>query len=158
MDRFQKILVLLLVAAIPAGAPSSFTQPVVACFTSGSVTYRITRDVAAPDYRVRIDNNAANPYLRLRLADRAENADFVLVDDVPSGPGSPCHPAGVMKTIKIVSNEPADFIISLTDMGDAGHALYVYSNRFSHADSAALFAVLRHADTPHLAAARESQR
>jgi hypothetical protein len=148
MDRLHKILVLLLVAAIPAGAPSYFASSNAACFTSGSITYRMVQDATAPDYRVRIDDGTANPSLRLRLADRAENADFVLVDDVPGKSASSCQTAaGAIRTIKIVRNEPADLTVSLSGEGDAEHTIYVHSARFGHADGAALFAVLQYADT-----------
>ena len=148
MDRLHKTLVLLLVAAIPAGAPYYFASPVDACFTAGPVTYRISQTAPSPDYRVRIDNSATNPAFRLRLADRAENADFVLVDEFTGVPGNPCQTAGVLKSIKIVGNEPADITISLSHDANAEHALYVHSARFSHADGAALFAVLWYADSP----------
>src|SRR3954451_16169251 len=82
MDRVQKTLLLFMVVAIPAAAPPFFAtnQPSL-CFNAGTVTYQVPPSASAPDYRVRVDNAATQPDLRVALVDRAETADYVLVDD-----------------------------------------------------------------------------
>ena len=73
---------------MPAAAHSTFAPvPDSLCFASGATTYQIARNAAAPDFRIRIaDASVRAPDLRMQLVDRAEIADFVLVDDF-SGTG-----------------------------------------------------------------------
>jgi len=47
MDRIQKSLILLMVAAMPAAAPPFFAAAPALCFTSGSVTYQLAPAAAA---------------------------------------------------------------------------------------------------------------
>ena len=147
MERLHKSLILLLVAGIPAGAPSFFAASPDLCFTAGSVTYRLSQATSTPDFRVRIDNAAAHPDLLVQLVDRAEIADFVLVDDPAASAGSGCNSAGERKTVKIVPG-PADLTIALTRAAEnADFKLFVHSARVTHQDAAALYALMRHAET-----------
>lgn len=155
MDRIRNTVVLLFVAAIPAAAPPLPTKSPEVCFTAGSVTYRLSANTPSPDFRVRIDNQAARPDMRVGLVDHAELADFALVDDVATLAGNPCRTAGVLKTVVVVAaDKPADMTISLTrHADDAGLKLYVHSARVSHQDAAALFALMRHEQTTNKLAA-----
>ncbi len=147
MERLHKTLILLFVAGIPAMAPPLLAPSSDLCFTAGSVTYRLAPNAASPDYRVKIDNGAARPDLRIGLVDRAETADFTLVDDAGSVAGNACRTAGELKTIKIVAGEaPSDVTISLSRAAEgADFTLFVHSARVSHQDAASLFALMRHA-------------
>jgi hypothetical protein len=150
MERIRKSLILLL-AGIPAAAAAA-TLPFVGtpahdiCFTAGSVTYQLSPAAAAPDYRVRIDNTAARPDLKVRLVDRAELADFALVDDVGAPAGSNCATAGRLRTVKIVAGTDAsDVTIAVSqEPAEQDFALFVHSARVTHQDAAALFALMRH--------------
>jgi len=151
MDRLHKTLILLLVAGIPAAAPPFFASPPGLCFTAGSVTYQLSPSATAPDYKVKIDNAAAQPQLRIGLVDRVETADFALVDDNSGFDRNGCHSAGLIKTIKLVADGPSDLTISLTrEAADADLKLFVYSARLGHREAAALFAVMRHNQPPIL--------
>src|ERR1043166_4259346 len=111
MERLRKSLVLVLVAGLPAAAPPLDTVSPDFCVAAGSMTYRLARNAAPTDYRVRIDDKA--PDLRIALADRAETADFTLVDEPDSAPYS-CRGAGFVKSVTIVpADTPADMTISL---------------------------------------------
>jgi hypothetical protein len=158
MDRFHKFLVLLFVAGIPAAAtpflPASGPAPKVnitsfaktappLCFTAGSITYELSQNASSPDLRVSFDE-AAKPDLRVGLVDGVTTADFTLVDDVAGMDGNACAAAGLLKTIKIVGDGPADVVVRLTrDLANADFTLFVHSARFNHRDAAALFAVMR---------------
>jgi hypothetical protein len=143
MERLRKSLILCLVAAIPAAAPPVDTASTDLCFTAGPLTYRLARAAAAPDYRVRIDNEA--PDLRIALVDRDDTADFALVDDADAT-GNACQ--GLIRTVAIVpAGKPADLTIGiLRDTDDVDVTLYVHSARVTHQDAAALFALMRHLD------------
>ncbi len=145
MDRLHKTVILILVAGIPAAAPPFFTSPHPLCFTAGSITYQLSALVPTPDYRVKFDNGAAHPDLRVGLVDRVESADFALVDDVADIDRTACKSAELLKTVKIVADGASDVTISLTrDLANADFKLFVHSARFNHRDAAALLAVMRH--------------
>jgi hypothetical protein len=159
MDRFHKFLVLLFVAGIPAAAtpflPDAAPPPktnitslaktaVPLCFTAGSITYELSQNDPSPNFRVKFDDAAARPDLRIGLVDGIAAADFTLVDDVIGMDGNACNAAGLLKTVKIVGEGPSDVVISLTrDLASAEFKLFVHSARFNHRDAAALFAVMR---------------
>ena len=161
MDRLRKTFALLCIAALPAVAAPLLQSSPDLCFTAGSVTYRLTSDVPAADFRVAIDNAAARPDLRVRLVDRVETADFALTDDAGSTSGRACHAAGAVKTVATVpAGAPADITIAVArqnvtdaktdntsdaklDGAGADFALFVHSARVGHFDAAALFALIR---------------
>ena len=149
MNRFRQTLILLLVVGIPAAARSFIAGAPELCFTAGSVTYHLSSSAAAPDYRVLIDNRAPRPDLRIKLVDRAEIADFALVDDVGGVAGGACRTAGALKTVKIVSGETSpDVTISVSREADDGDfRLFVHSAHVTHQDAAALFALMRHVES-----------
>jgi hypothetical protein len=156
MDRVRITVVLFMVAALPAAAAPFFASAPDLCFTSGSTTYQLADRAAAANYRVRIDNGAAHPDLRVSLVDDAETADFSLVDDAASD-GHACRSAGIRKTVAVVpADQPAEMTISLaTAARGADFTLFVHSARVSQQDAAALFALMRYAETARqLAASR----
>jgi hypothetical protein len=142
MERFTKIIILLMIATIPAAAPRDFAASPGLCFNAGSTTFQLAPVASAPDYRVRFVPQQSNPDLRVQLVDHVEIADFALVDDFAPMPGNPCRSAGRIGTIRIVGDEaPADVSISLS-REQAEYKLFVQSARFGHRDAAALFAAL----------------
>jgi hypothetical protein len=146
MQLFQKCALLGLVAAVPAAAHALLLPTTNPCFTSGTATYRISAATQAPDYRVRIDNAAAHPDLRVGLVDQPEIADFVLVDDLDAVQGNACAVTTPPKTIRVDAGETLpDLTVSLSQIGAADASdfkLYVRSARFSQEDAAALFGVM----------------
>jgi hypothetical protein len=149
MQRFHTYALLGLVIAVPAAA-EALLPPTHPCFTSGTATYQISASAPTPDYKVRIDNRAAHPDLRIRLVDQPEIADLVLVDDVDATQGNACAASAPLKTIRIDTGEtPPDLTISLasevsvaSDIDAPDLKLYVRSARFSDEEAAALFGVM----------------
>jgi hypothetical protein len=147
MRRFQKYAILGLVAAAPAAAHALLLPtPAHSCLTSGTSTYRMSAGAETPDFRVRIDNTATRPDLRVGLVDRPEIADFVLVDDLDAAQSDAC---AAPQTIRVDAGEMLpDLTVSLgaTDVATGHDAtdfkLYVRSVRFSQEDAAALFGVM----------------
>jgi hypothetical protein len=144
----QKALLLIAGIAIPAAAHSAFAprEPEpreAACFASGAATYRIAPDAATPDFRIRIDDTVAQADLQMRLVDRAELADFVLVDDFSSA-ASACRSSTRIRTVQWQADtELPDVTVRLTaDPGPADYTIYVHSTRFSQHDAAALLAAI----------------
>jgi hypothetical protein len=146
MTQLQRVLILLMVAGIPAAAPPVPGSSPTLCLAAGSFTYRVWPNAAAADLRVKIDSRAAPPDLRIELVDSIEGADFAVVDDVGASHSGACSTSGAIKTVKAVSErEQADITISLSrDDPAADLRLYVHSTRFGHRDAAALLAAMRH--------------
>jgi hypothetical protein len=142
MQLARKLVVLLVAVGPPAVAHTYFGAAQLPCFSIGTTTYQVSSAALAPDYRVRIDGPNQRADLRVHMVDSPDGADFVLIDDVPSGPGSSCGP--LVKTIGLASGvRPADMTVGLaTDPANADYKLFVRSARFSQQDAAALFAVM----------------
>ena len=140
----QRLFLVALVIAGPAAA-HAFLSSKQACFTAGSSAYQISAGARSPDHKVRIDQQAAHPDLRIQLVDQPETADFVLVDD--AGASNACNTSTPLQTIRVDDDEKfPDLTISLSkDASAPGYKLYVLSARFSHEDAAALFGVMRQA-------------
>ncbi len=145
MDRIRKTLVLAAVLVAPAAAHSTLTAPESLCFASGAATYRISHTAPTPDYRVRIDNAATRPDLRMQLVDRPEIADFVLADDFGPAESTACRSSLPLKTVKVdtaATAMAADVTVALSaEAANPDYRIYVHSVRFSHQDAAALLAV-----------------
>jgi hypothetical protein len=151
LNRIYKVLLLTVTAAlaVPAAVHSMKAAPKQpSCFASGASTYQIVANAPAPDYRIRIDSKAANPDLRMQLVDRAEHADFVLVDDFSDGEPRTCKSSTPIRTVSLdgLAGKP-DVTVQLSDDAKgADYRLYVHSVRFSQQDAAALLAAMWKAD------------
>ncbi len=154
MERLRKSLILLLVAGIPAGAPPLDPASPL-CFTAGPMTYQVSQIARRSDFRVHVAG-AAPADLRIQLVDRAELADFVLVDDDQVSPGNACNAAGTMTSVALVAagNAPHVTIALSRNPDRADYRLFVHSARVTDAQAAALFAAMRQHDSQQVAAAR----
>ena len=148
MKRSQKSVLLGLVLVVPAAA-QAFLPPKHPCFAAGAASYQVSATAPAPDYKVKIDNRAAHPDLRMKLVEEPTAADFVLVDDLDAADGDACN-TSPLKTIRIDDAEKRpDLTISVAANLEApDFKLYVRSLRFSHEDAAALFGVMWRAAQP----------
>jgi len=138
------MLVSLAVITAPIAAHSALSTPEPLCFADGAATYRLAPAIRLPDIRVRFDNDALRPDLRMQLVDRPEIADFVLVDDYGGRPSSTCRSSIPAKTIKIdAAAKLPDVTVALsTDVAAPHYRVYVHSARFSHQDAAAFLAAM----------------
>ena len=146
MDHLQKVLILLLVAGIPAAAPPLIGSPPGLCFTVGQITYQVASGLSRADLRVKIVAPRTHPDLRIQLVRDVQSADFAVVDDFGAGDGNACTSAGVIKRVGVVADtQPSDITIALSNEPSTGDLkLYVHSARFGHRDAAALFAAVNH--------------
>jgi hypothetical protein len=146
LDRSHKLLVVLslplfLVAA--TAAPSFFPSRGGLCFSNGSATYRVSPGAAVADYRIKIDNAAERPDLRMQLVDRPETADFVFADEIGAPEGGACRSAVGIKTVKLDSGGAPDVTVAITTAHAApDYRIFVHSARHSHQDAAALLAAM----------------
>jgi hypothetical protein len=144
--RNRKVLVLLLLAVtVPATAQTfgfsigAATPPV--CLAIGEATFRIANDGARADYTVRIDPAAPSPDIRIQLAESADVADFVFVDDgdAPARclPGS----SGIKSVRTDATGRAADLVVGFaTSALPADYRIFVHSRFLAPETAAALFA------------------
>jgi hypothetical protein len=85
MDRLHKIVILVLVVGIPAAAWPLLEPATPLCFSAGPIASQLSPPPAAPDFRVRFDDGALHPNLRIAFVDSIATADFALVDDLGGG-------------------------------------------------------------------------
>jgi hypothetical protein len=145
MNRLQKSLMLIAAIAVPAAAHSTFAPaPENLCFASGATTYRIAHNAAAPDFRIKIADASAGSDLRMQLVDRAEIADFVLVDDFSGNEPVSCRSSTPIRTVTLdTDTAKPDVTVNLsTDAANADYKIYVHSVRYSQQDAAALLAAM----------------
>ena len=159
MTRIQKTLVLIAVIAVPAAAHSTFAPRQSPCFTSGATTYQLAPNASSPDYRIKIAGHAPRPDLRMQLVDRAEIADFVLVDDFGAAELGACRSSTPVRTVKLDADTHApDVTVDLSaDVAGADYKIYVHSVRFSQQDAAAMLAAMWKASQHRELAARDTR-
>jgi hypothetical protein len=144
MDRFRHTVIMLLALAAPAGAEALRSADAVPCFTAGAAAYRVSGNAEPADYTVRVDHAAGVlADLRMQFVDDPTDADFVLVDDAPGGDANACPAAADIKSIRITDDETRpDVTVSVDDGRTPDYRVYVHSAQYSHAEAAALLAVM----------------
>jgi hypothetical protein len=81
--------------------------------------------------------------LRMQFVDDPNDADFVLVDDLPGGDANACPAAAGIKSIRLADGEMRpDVTVSVDDGRTPDYRVYVNSAQYSRADAAALLAVM----------------
>jgi hypothetical protein len=154
----QRTLALIAVAAVPAAAAAHglFAPRDGLCLVSGSATYRIAQNAASPDFRVRVAGETDRADLRMQLVDRAEIADFALVDDFSGGEPGACRSAAPVRTVAVdASAKSPDVVVALSaDAAGADYRIFVHSLRYSQQDAAALLAAIWKANRRREVAAR----
>jgi hypothetical protein len=152
--RSVKLLACLaLAAAVPATAQTfgfSLAPAPQACLSIGDAAYRVTPSMLGADLTVRLDPAATAPDIRIALADSADAADFVLVDDGNAPPA--CHNGARAKRVRIdAAAATPDLVVGLAGAaGAADYRIYVRSRWLSPEAAAALFAAA-HAPARRLA-------
>jgi hypothetical protein len=143
--RTRKGLVLLLLAVTVPATAQTFgfslrsATPAV-CLAIGDVSYRIAGDGARADYTVHIDPAAAAPDIRIQLAESADAADFVFVDDGDAP--APCRygAAGIRSIRTAVTARAADLVLGFaTSATPADYRIFVRSRFLAPEAAAALF-------------------
>jgi fructose-specific component phosphotransferase system IIB-like protein len=142
----------MLAVAVPATAQTfGFTLGPTphACLSIGDASYRVTTGMLGADLTVRIDPAAAAPDIRVQLAETADEADFVFVDD---GDAQPSCGGARAKTVKIdAAASSPDLVVAFAAVtAPADYRIYVRSRWLSPEAAAALFAA-SHAPARRLA-------
>lgn len=89
--------------------------------------------------RVRFTANPAKATVRVQIIDRAEAADFAVIDGTDTAEGSACHGNQPPQLVSISHGfSSSDPVIYLTPDGPADYRIFVQSKTFSMLDAAAL--------------------
>jgi hypothetical protein len=135
----------MLAVAVPATAQSfgfSIDAPAPsACLSIGEAAFRVAGNGSRADYTVRIDPAAPMPDLRIQIAETADAADFVFVDDGDVAPRCEQGRAGI-KSVQVDTTAPApDLVVgAATSATPADYRIFVRSRWLAPDTAAALFA------------------
>ncbi len=109
------------------------------CIAISNVSVRISELPWRADLRVAFTDDPAAATVRVQIADSAEAADFVMVDDAQSAEQGACEANAATRFVAI-SADPASVapVIYLSHDGPADYRIFVRSRSFSPRDAAAL--------------------
>ncbi len=109
------------------------------CIAIGDASVQIADLPWQAQLHVSFTDDPALATVRVQIADGADAADFVVVDDVDGGETSACE-ANTMTRFVAISAAPATDapLIHLTQTGPADYRIFVRSKTFTPRDAAAL--------------------
>ena len=109
------------------------------CIAVADTSVQLTSLPWQSAHHVSFTTNPAKATVRVQIIDRAEAADFTVIDDVDTPEGSACHTSQPPQLVSISRGFSAsDPVIYLTQDGPADYRIFVQSKTFSMLDAAAL--------------------
>jgi len=109
------------------------------CIEISGTSVQIAAFAWQAQQHVSFTDNPALANARVRLTDRSDDADFVVIDDTDTAEAGACE-AGTVPQLIAISADPAgsEAIIYLSPDGPADYRIFVRSRTFSARDAAAL--------------------
>jgi hypothetical protein len=153
MLRFK--ILASVVPLIVAGvfARTEFVPATRPCVALGDMSVQIASAPWQAQLHVSFTDDPATATVRVQIADSAENADFVVIDDADSSEADTCDVNTTTRFIGIsTSPSAAEPVIYLSHDNDADYRIFVRSRTFTARDAAALI-VGAHGGHPRMAAA-----
>jgi len=109
------------------------------CIAVADTSVQLTSLPWQSAHHVSFTTNPAKATVRVQIIDRAEAADFAVIDDVDTPEGSACRTSQPPQLVSISRGFSAsDPVIYLTQDGPADYRIFVQSKTFSMLDAAAL--------------------
>ena len=109
------------------------------CIAIGDASVQISDLPWQAQLHVSFTDDPALATVRVQIADSADAADFVVVDDVDGGETSACEANGVTQFVAISASPAGDApVIHLSQTGPADYRIFVRSKTFTPRDAAAL--------------------
>lgn len=109
------------------------------CVAVADTSVQLTSMPWASGLHVSFTNNPAKATVRVQIIDRAEAADFAVIDDIDTAEGSACQTGQPPQLVSISrSFSASDPVIYLTKDDPADYRIFVQSKTFSMLDAAAL--------------------
>jgi hypothetical protein len=139
MLRFRilaSVIPLAVTAFIARGELFADARP---CITVADTSVQLTSLPWQSAMHVRFTTNPAKATVRVQIIDRAEAADFAVIDDDDTAEGGVCQSSQPPQLVSISRGFSAsDPVIYLTSDGPADYRIFVQSKTFSMLDAAAL--------------------
>jgi hypothetical protein len=109
------------------------------CIAVADTSVQLTSIPWQSSLHVSFTSNPAKATVRVQVIDRAEAADFAVIDDVDTVEGGACQSHQPPQLVSISrSFSASDPVIYLTQEGPADYRIFVQSKTFSMLDAAAL--------------------
>ena len=127
----------MLVAGLIAGGELvPGTQP---CISLSGTTLQIATAPWQPQSHVSFTDDRAAATVRVQIVERAELADFTIIDDINTVEAQSCCAGDTIKYVSVAPHASADEpVIYLSGDGGADYRIFVQSRAFSVQDAAAL--------------------
>ena len=109
------------------------------CIAIGGVSVRIASVPWQAQLHVSFTDDPAAATVRVQIVDRAEGADFAVVDDVGSAEAGACEASAATRFVAIGATVTGSApVIYLSPDGPADYRIFVQSKSFTPRDAAAL--------------------
>jgi len=109
------------------------------CIAVAETSVQLTSLPWLSSLHVSFTSNPAKATVRVQIIDRAEAADFAVIDDIDTAEGGTCQGNQPPKLVSISTSASAsDPVIYLSQDGPADYRIFVQSKTFSMLDAAAL--------------------
>jgi hypothetical protein len=139
MLRFRilaSVVPLAIAAFLARGEIFADTRP---CIAVADTSVQLTSLPWQSNLNVSFTSNPAKATVRVQVIDRAEAADFAVIDDGGNAEGNGCQSSRPPQLVSISKGFSAtDPVIYLTHDGPADYRIFVQSKTFSMLDAAAL--------------------
>lgn len=123
------------------------------CITVGDETLQIAPALSHADLHVSFTDDPAAATVRVQIADRADDADFAVVDDADGAEADACKVTPATQFVAIAAEASrAAPVIYLSHDGRADYRIFVKSRTFTAREAAALI-VGASSERRHLASA-----
>jgi hypothetical protein len=133
---FASVLPLVLVGLLSHGESAKPPQP---CITLGDISAQIAALPWQAQVKVGFTDDPALASVRVQIVDRAEIADFAMVDDLDEAETSACSASARTRHVAIATTPSiSDPLIYLSRDDGADYRIFVNSKTFSPRDAAAL--------------------
>ncbi len=134
----------LLASVLPLIAATAFARvglwPTARpCIAVGGDVVEIASAPFHADFHVSFTEDPANATVRVAVVDRAEDADFAIVDDIDMAEDGACGTTAATRWIAVTARPGhAGAVIYLSSNGPADYRVFVRSKSFTVRDAAAL--------------------
>lgn len=130
------VVPLVLAGAIAGGEFIPGERP---CISYGETTLQIATAPWQHQFNVSFTKDPSAATVRVQIVDRAELADFAVIDDVDTAENDSCSARKGATYVSIADHaNGADPVIYLSTEGNANYRVFVQSRRFTAQDAAAL--------------------
>ncbi len=127
----------LLLAGIMTGG--KFGPGARPCISLDGTTLQMATAPWQDQFHVSFTDNRSAATVRVQIVDRAELADFTVIDDIDTADAQSCSPADNIKFVGVTTQaSPGEPVIYLSHEGGADYRIFVQSRAFSMQDAAAL--------------------